>query len=230
MSFELHKHIRKFVLDHFVEYSRAPLAEEIMERFKISKREVFNALDSLEKGRLLYRLKGTQRILMAHPFSNMPTSYQVITESGKIYYANCAWDSVALHFLLRQPVQVKSYCFHCSDVIQLALRNEKLVEKKPENFLVHFSKPLAQWWEDVVDTCANNMIFFSSDQHLTEWRDTNSNKAGYTPTFDQIIEMSRFHYRNRLNLDYERHNSDELAAFFASIGLTGDFWRIQWGS
>lgn len=226
MSSDLYKNIRKFVFDYFVEYSRAPHVEEIMGRFKISKQEVFDAQDSLEKARLLYRLKGTQRILMAHPFSNMPTPFLVRTENGKRYYANCAWDSIALHFVLSQPVQVESYCFHCNDPVQLGLKNERLVEKKPEDVLIHFSKPLAQWWDDVVDTCGNNMNFFSSEQHLKEWKAMNPSKHGYTLTFDQVIAMSRFHYRDRFNIDYRRHTNDELAAFFASIGLTGDFWRI----
>lgn len=184
------------------------------------------ALHSLEQGRQLFRLEGTQRILMAHPFSNMSTPYQVITEDGKTYYANCAWDSIGIHILLRRPVQIKSYCFHCSDPIELALKNEEVLEKKPANVLIHFSKPVALWLEDIVDTCGNNMNFFSSEEHLKEWKAENPGKPGYTVTFDQIIEMSRFNYGDRLNVDYERPSNDERSAFFASIGLIGDFWQM----
>jgi len=69
------------------------------------------------------------------------------------------------------------------------------------------------------------MNFFASEQHLQEWRAENPGKPGYTVTFNQIIEMSRFNYRDRLNVDYERPDNSERTAFFASIGLMDDFWR-----
>ncbi|MFQ5837622.1 MAG: alkylmercury lyase family protein [Thermoplasmata archaeon] len=226
MSSELPKLVRKFVYDYFAEQCRAPHMEEIMRKFEISKQEATIALDSLQRGRFLYRLQGTQRILMAWPFSNMATPFLVKTESGKSYYANCAWDSIGIHVLLRQPIQIKAYCFHCGDLIELSLSNERVVKKEPADVLVHFSKPAAQWFDDVVDTCGNNMNFFGSEGHLQEWKAENPEKSGHTLTFNQIVEMSRFFYRDRLKVDYGRPTPEQIAAFFSSIGLSGDFWRL----
>jgi hypothetical protein len=155
----------------------------------------------------------------------MPTIHRVRTEGGGSYYANCAWDAVGCHILLRQPVQIRSYCFHCRDSVELALRDERVVVKRPAGVLVHFSKPVVRWYDDVVDTCGRNMNFFSSEQHLQAWRAEDPDKPGYTLTLDQIIEMSRFFYKGRLNLDYRRPTSEEVSVFLSSIGLSGDFWR-----
>ena len=227
LTSDLPQLVRKFVYDHFVEYSRAPHFEEIITKFKITKKKLIETLDTLEQHRSLIRITGTQRILMAWPFSNIPTSYQTKLEKGKSYYANCAWDSIGIHVLLQLPVKIKAYCFHCADPIILTLQNEQILEKIPKDVLIHFSKPIAKWYDNIIDTCSNNMNFFSSPDHLKEWKTENSINTGYTITFPQIINMSKLFYKNRLKVDYERPNIKEITTFFKSIGLKGNFWNIH---
>jgi hypothetical protein len=99
-------------------------------------------------------------------------------------------------------------------------------EKGPRGVLIHFSKPAALWWTDIIDTCGNTMNFFSSEKHLEDWLASNPTKTGYKLTLDQIIKMSKYFYPPRLNLDYERPGKERITSFFDSMGLTGEFWRL----
>jgi hypothetical protein len=210
-----------------IEQGRAPVAEEVARQLGVSKAEVVNAFEALERSRLLARLPNTQRLLMLWPFSNLPTPFRVQPEGGRTYFANCAWDAVGIHTVLAQPVRIDSFCFHCADPIELVLRAGKVVEAKPPTTIPHFTKPAGQWWENIVDTCGNTMNFFASMDHLNEWRSAHRDLPGHTLTLDQLLALSAFVYPpERLNLDYARPTREQWLTLFESLGLVGDFWRL----
>jgi len=62
------KPVRKFVFDYFLENSRAPVLEEVMQSFHLARSEARDVLEELETAHHVIRLPGTQRILMANPF------------------------------------------------------------------------------------------------------------------------------------------------------------------
>jgi hypothetical protein len=45
-------------------------------------------------------------------------------------------------------------------------------------------------------------------------------------TLPQAWDLSRQWYCTRLDPEFRRPTADEARAIFASVGLTGDFWRI----
>jgi len=45
-------------------------------------------------------------------------------------------------------------------------------------------------------------------------------------TLPQAWDLSQHWYGTRLDPDFRRPTADEARAIFASVGLTGDFWRI----
>jgi len=49
---------------------------------------------------------------------------------------------------------------------------------------------------------------------------------GALMTLDQAWDLSRKWYGNRLAADFRRPTRDEALAIFASVGLTGEFWRL----
>lgn len=227
MSAELPQRIRKFVYAFLIEHGRAPVAEEVAQQLQLSKQEVVQGFEALERSRLLARVPGTQRLLMLWPFSNLPTPFRVHPEGGGMYYANCAWDAAGIHTVLGTPVRIDSYCFHCADPIELLLRDGKVVAVNPQSVIPHFSKPAGQWWENIVDTCGNTMNFFASVEHLNEWRAAHRDKPGYTLTFDQLLALAGFTYPpDRLKADYTRPSREQWVTLFESLGLVGDFWRL----
>jgi len=222
---EVVRQARKLVFDHFHEHAEPPVLEDLMERFQLGRDEAFEILLALEGARHLRLVPGTQRILMAFPFSAITTPFRV-TAGAKLYFANCAWDAVALHATLGQTVRIDSRCHHCGAALTFDLTDGQVSRSSVPNPLVYLALPAARWWEDIVVTCANHMVFFPSEEHLRSWRGSHPGSAGEALTVEQTHRLGLPIYRDKMQPDYTRPTKDQLVAHFASLGLTGDFWRL----
>jgi hypothetical protein len=227
-SESLQKNVRKYILEHFEEYTIAPVLEQIMREFGLDRASAFKVLVDLQSARHIALLTGTQRILMAFPFSSIVTPFSVkITGKEREYFANCAWDAVAIHVTLGKEQWISSYCHHCSEDIKIHLKDQKLVSQQPDRQpLVYLALPASTWWENIVLTCSNNMVFFSSRDHLAEWTNSNSQTGGEALTVEQTLRLSLPIYKNKMSLDYARPSREQTIAHFQSLGLTSDFWKI----
>jgi hypothetical protein len=193
--------------------------------FELDRVVAFGVLKELHDSHLLVLLAGSQRILMAHPFSSIASPFEV-TISNKKYFANCAWDAIAFHVMLGKDVTVNSFCHHCAAKIKIQLRNNKVISSDPKEAIVFIGVPAARWWENVVNTCSNNMVFFYSKKHMDEWKERSPGQTGDTLTIDQTIKLSIPLYKDKMKLDYGRPSKDELNSYMKSMGLTSDFWKL----
>jgi len=217
---------RKFVFDHFVEQAVPPVLEQIMERYRLRREEAFAVLKGLEEARHLKLVPGTQRILMAFPFSAVATPFRVTRPViGRRYYANCAWDAVAFHSMLHEIIRIDGRCHHCAEPISIELAGGKSRSTPPAP-VVYLALPASQWWNDIVLTCSNHMVFFSGESHLDEWRRVTQASGGAILTVEETHALSVPIYRDKLRVEYVRPGKDQLVAHFRSLGLTGDFWRL----
>src|SRR3989442_2298199 len=69
----LQKNVRKYIFEHFEEHAIAPVLEQIMRKFGLDRPSAFKVLFHLHSARHIALLTGTQRILMAFPFSSIVT-------------------------------------------------------------------------------------------------------------------------------------------------------------
>lgn len=221
---ELLPQVRKSIFEHFLEHATPPVIEELMTGFSLTREAAGDILRDLEAARHLALVKGTDRILMAFPFSAVATAFRVEAD-GRRYFANCAWDAIAFHAMLGTPVLVDSFCHHCGTPIRIELRDGRAVLVDPPETVVYLAVPAAHWWDDIIATCSNTMVFFASAEH----RDASSlcaSDGGATLTPDQVHRLSVPLYSRRLALDYARPAKPELLAHFASLGLGGPFWEL----
>jgi hypothetical protein len=224
----LQKNVRKYIFEHFEEHTTAPVLEQIMRKFELDRTSAFKVLVELQSTRHIALLPGTQRILMAFPFSSIVTPFRVrLTEKDKEYFANCAWDAVAVHVALGEEQWISSYCHHCSEDIKIHLKDQKVVSSQSDNRpLVYLALPASKWWENILLTCSNNMVFFSSKDHLAEWKRSGSVTGGEALTVDQALRLSVPIYKDKMSVDYARPSREQTIAHFQSLGLTSDFWKI----
>lgn len=219
--------VRKFIYDRFRETSRAPVVEEVMERFTLQRRRAVDILHELESARQLALVPGTERILMAHPFSAIATPFRVESRGGRSFFANCAWDSIAFHVLLEEPIKIDSYCHHCGETVEIRLANDAVQMARPASTIVYLALPAAKWWENIVLACSNTMLFFSSTAHLDDWLAADPMMpAGQVLTIDKTISLSFPIYRGKMAVDYERPSAALLSDHFRDLGLTGPFWEL----
>ena len=70
------------------------------------------------------------------------------------------------------------------------------------------------------------MLLFRSEEHAERWYRRWGIATGATVTLDQQWELARIWYSDRAAPDWRRRTPEEAEAVFASLGLTGDFWRL----
>jgi hypothetical protein len=210
--------LRHFIFEWCLAKEQPPVIEELVTAFSASREECRKALLSLESRRLLVLLPGTDRILMAHPFSGIVTPFCAATANGKRYFANCAWDAIAFHVMLQEDVAITSFCHHCGGPIDVRLSGQRVGHAAPETTVVFLALPAAQWWKDVIHACSNTMLFFCSAEHAPD--------AGAVLSIQQVITLSIPIYRTKMALDYQRPSVAVLRAHFAEMGLTGAFWHL----
>ena len=219
------KAVRKFIFDHFFEHTTAPVVEEIMLRFGLDRKQAFVALRLVESDHHELLVPGTQRILIANPYSAVDTPFRVYIQ-GKRYFANCAWDTVSMHVMLGLDTRVESYCHHCGKKLEIHLSKGKVVSAQPQSPLIFLSTPVAKWYDNLIDTCSNNMVYFASKEHMDEWLASNPSLKGESLTVEKMAQVCAPLSRGRMNLEYERPPKESLMAYWESIGMKSDFWKF----
>ncbi len=87
-------------------------------------------------------------IRMALPFAAEPTDFRVTTARGG-WWANCAWDSLAVLAALHDDGRVQSTWSDTGEPLQLAVAQGELLDA---DGYIAFPLPARQWWDDIVFT------------------------------------------------------------------------------
>jgi hypothetical protein len=90
----------------------------------------------------------TDEILMAHPFSAVPTPYRV-QAGARSWFANCAWDAFGICAALHTGGTIETSCADCGEALTVEVRDE---QPSDDTLLFHCLVPARQWWDDIVFT------------------------------------------------------------------------------
>jgi hypothetical protein len=142
------KQIRRYVYDHFIKVGQAPTLVETAAALTSSLLEVEAAHRRLAEGRALVLQAATAEVLMAPPFSAIPTPFKV--EVGdRSWWGNCIWDALGIPAMLKEDVRISTSCGDCNEAMVLTIKDEALLETSG---LIHFALPAKQWWSNIVFT------------------------------------------------------------------------------
>jgi len=70
------------------------------------------------------------------------------------------------------------------------------------------------------------MLLFRSEEHVGTWYRSRGISKGATLSLEQQWELARLWYADRLSPDWRRRTPEEAETVFASLRLTGEFWRL----
>lgn len=140
--------VRRHVYNVTLQRGDPPSIAELAEATSAAPGEVAATLASLAAARVLVLQPGSGEILMAPPFSAVPTPFLVRTHAHAAY-ANCAWDALGVSVMMRQRVYIHTSCACCGEALSLATRNP---EAPDGDAIIHFAVPARRWWEDIVFT------------------------------------------------------------------------------
>ncbi len=92
------------------------------------------------------------QLRMAHPFSAVPTDF-VVTAGARRWYANCAWDALAVMAMVRSVVPdtlvFDTHCGGSGEPMRIAVDGDGPAAGEAR---LHFAVPIRDWWKDIAFT------------------------------------------------------------------------------
>ena len=121
-----------------------PTRAELGSHFDANSTLVDEALRFLADAHVLV-LDEHDEVLMAHPFSAVPTPYRVETPAAA-YWANCAWDAIAIPLLLGTDGRTATRCPGSGARFDLSVTQDRV---GPREAVVRFAVPASAFWDDI---------------------------------------------------------------------------------
>src|SRR5262245_13725214 len=140
--------LRTAVYRHFAITGRSPTVEKIGEVTGATSEQIMDGYRRLYAKRMLVPADDHASVLMAPPFSGVPTQHQAMV-NGKHYFANCAWDAFGVVSALGGTGDVRSRCEQTFEPLVLHLTPDG---PPSSEWRFHCVVPAADWWNDIVFT------------------------------------------------------------------------------
>ena len=140
--------VRSAILGTLAETGIAPTPRDVAARLGEVVEPVLGAWRRLREGRVIVTGQDGVSLLMANPFSGVPTDHTFASESVR-YYANCGWDALGVAAALGRSGVVRSRCANSGAPLELEVRDDG---PEPCPWFFHSLVSAAHWWDDIVFT------------------------------------------------------------------------------
>lgn len=145
---ELDAQVRGAVYHAFIAKTATPSMAELAASLSISEREVVACCRRLADAHMLVLQPESGEVLMANPFSAVPTAFSV-TSGNREWWANCIWDALGVLAMIAADGSIHTSCPDCGQGLSLTISSSHLLQT---SHIVHFAVPAARWWDDIVFT------------------------------------------------------------------------------
>lgn len=181
--------VRVGLLQHYVEYGRAPTPGALAERLGLSEPVIGPPLGDLGRRDLV--VVDGERIVGAYPFTDRDIGHHV-TLDGRILNAMCAVDALAIGTMTDRDIAIESPCHHCGVPIRIATqdRGRGLADFAPDTAVIWLSVQYEGGC--AASSLCTATAFFCSDDHLAAWRrERPANEPGFRLSMDEALEVGR---------------------------------------
>jgi len=141
--------VRLHIYAELTSRATAPTVRATAAALGASEDAVADAYDRLAASKAIVLHNGSRNVLMAAPYSAVPTRHVARIVGGRSYYGNCVWDALGVIAMLGNDGDVLTSCPDCEAPLELHVRGGVL---EPTDAVVHFALPPARWWENIVFT------------------------------------------------------------------------------
>ena len=138
--------VRSLVYDVAIATGLPPRRRDIGARLHLADSSVVESLERLAAARAVVLQRDSREVLMANPFSAVPTPFAVHA-NGRLYYGNCIWDALGIPAMLRGDARIDCSCGCCGESMRLTVKDGDLADL---DGIVHFAIPAHRWWQDIV--------------------------------------------------------------------------------
>lgn len=140
--------VRLAVYRYILETGRVPLVAQLADRLSIAVEDVRAEFRRLQTLYAFALAPASDEILMAQPFSAVPTPY-VVRSGGLTFWANCAWDALAMPAWLGADASIDARCADCGGPMHFTFSAGTLDAPAA---VIHFAVPPRRFWDNVVFT------------------------------------------------------------------------------
>lgn len=144
MSLDLR--VRAHVYDATMRDGIPPRIAQVAAALGVPAEDIRESFQRLATGHVLV-LQGDGEILMAAPFSAVPTPFAVVA-GGRSYYANCIWDALGIPAMLREDTIIDTSCGDCGTAARIEVSGGAV----RGDGIMHFALRARDWWNDIVFT------------------------------------------------------------------------------
>jgi hypothetical protein len=138
--------VRAAVYEATIDTGAPPTIHDMARDLELATASVRESLERLAVGKALVLQRDSREVLMANPFSAVPTPFAV-RANERLYYGNCIWDALGIPAMLQADAHIESSCGCCGEAMQLTVQGSQL---EPLEAVVHFAIPAHRWWQDIV--------------------------------------------------------------------------------
>lgn len=130
-----------------------------------------------------------ETVLVAYPFSSVPTPHRVRLTSREVF-ALCAVDALGIPAMLAETAGISSRCALCESKVE--------VQAHPDNLSQYHPSEIVVWFPESEDDCCPvaqsrcpNISFFCIHEHLQAWRQANGHPHGVVLSLVEAFEVGQ---------------------------------------
>jgi hypothetical protein len=124
-----------------------PLAAELAADLSLDTGAVRAAFRRMKEGHILVLQEGDEEVLMANPFSAVPTPF-LVEIGANSWWGNCIWDAMGIAAMVKGDARITTGCGDCNDAMVLLIEGGSLRMEQGDG-IVHFSIPAKRWWDNI---------------------------------------------------------------------------------
>lgn len=217
--------VRAAIYDSFLRDGNAPTVESIATSLHTDRQSVLGLMRQLHSQHHIVLCQDGE-LVAAHPFSNVPSSFDV-TFGGVKARGFCIWDALGIAAMSRQDTEIETACAFCLHHIRLEVVREKLLSD--EDYVAQFLVPAERMWDDIRFTCTTQLAF-CDEAHAKRWRERYHREPGSILTMAKTWQLARMWYgEDRREQSWRRRTPSEMNAIFRRLELPQPFWHVTDG-
>lgn len=140
--------VRAAIYNGFIAECACPSMAEVARKLAEPVSKIRESYARLAAAHMLVLQPVSGEVLMAIPFSAVPTAFRV-EAVDRAWWGNCIWDALGVCAMIRADASILTSCPDCGESLSLTVERSEL---RPAEGIVHFAVPAAHWWDDVVFT------------------------------------------------------------------------------
>ena len=138
--------VRQQVYETTLQRGYPPLIGDLVSALDSTAEGIRAALQRLAAGHILVLQPASGEILMANPFSAVPTPF-LVELAAYSCYGNCIWDALGIAAMAGQDARIKTSCADCGTAMEVRVSGGAV---QYAGGLAHFAIPARHWWDDIV--------------------------------------------------------------------------------